>query len=65
MLKGRIGSLFRTPDSEHGGGGRPVTTKRPSGRVSDAVPAAMARIATSVAEAVSVPVSLLGGYLER
>jgi hypothetical protein len=41
-----------------------VTTKRPSGRVSDAVPAAMARIATSVAEAVSVPVSLLGGYLE-
>jgi hypothetical protein len=41
-----------------------VTTKRPSGRVSDAAPAAMARIATSVAEAVSVPVSLLGGYLE-
>ena len=41
-----------------------MTTKRPSGSVSDAVPAAMARIATSVAEAVSVPVSLLGGYLE-
>lgn len=39
-----------------------MTTKRPSGRVSDAVPAPMARIATSVDEA--VPVSLLGGYLE-
>jgi hypothetical protein len=41
-----------------------VTTKRSSGGTGDAVPAALARIAADVAEAESVPVSLLGDYLQ-
>jgi hypothetical protein len=51
--------------TSHGhGGGRAVTTKRSSGGTGDAVPAAMARIAADFAEAESVPVSLLGDYLQ-
>jgi hypothetical protein len=41
-----------------------VTTKRPSGDTGDAVPAALARIASDFAEAESVPVSLLDDYLQ-
>jgi DNA-binding PucR family transcriptional regulator len=41
-----------------------VTTKRSSGGTGDSVPAAMARIAADFAEAESVPVSLLGDYLQ-
>ena len=40
-----------------------MTTKRPSEDTGDAVPAALARIAADVAEAESVPVSLLSDYL--
>ena len=41
-----------------------MTTKQPSGRVGDVVPAAVARIAADFAEAESVPVSLLRDYLQ-
>ena len=41
-----------------------MTTKRSSGDTGDAVPASMARIAADFAEAESVPVSLLGDYLQ-
>ena len=63
MLEGRSG---RRPGAEqtNGGGGRALATERPSGRGGDAVPAAMARITEDVAKAESVPVSLLGDYLQ-
>ena len=42
-----------------------MTARRPSGRADNALTAsAMARVASDVAQAESVPVSLLGGYLE-
>jgi hypothetical protein len=42
-----------------------MTARRPPGRAGEAVTASsMARIATDVAKAESLPVSLFGGYLE-